>query len=273
MQRIKKSLAVLLFISLIACFVLYRTGFFEEKATSTNSELLVSNFLEPISDSLEIKKLLTINYDVVLELDTLNLIAKKRVKKTFKLRRSNKAIISSSKSAVLYVQSPTKISKDKEILKKLDELNVVQVGFSSNDAFKGLPLDSDLLEVIDLIKNHDFKVDSKLEKYLEDEHKVSNYWRVHKNVVNVHYGKEQNVSVISRSKIDAFLKWYNGHYEERDKEILSMEDSKNLMTSSKSLVVVDNESLIEMFKSVREEWSKERNTFKQKLTEYLNIKF
>ena len=264
MALVKKLFTVILFVSLIASFVLYRMDFFDKTSREVKPNPIITNFFEPLPDSLSVKKKLIVDYYLVLKVDTLNLAFEKRILKKFRLIEEVKRerTFSSSKSAapLIMPNKPTDISKDESILKKFKELNVVAIDFSLSGHLDVDPLDADLLYAIDAIENNELILNSEISYYLDYDDMVDLYWKKYWLYPVSIYLSDNYLTYVGGFQVDNFFKWYEEFNDNRVKKKVTFSSSKSLVTTDK------------MHSLILEDFKENKALFIEKLKEYLNIK-
>lgn len=264
MNSLKKTATIILFLSLITCFVLYKADVFILKKPVDTSNLIVSNFIVK-NDSIDSHRRLIINYVFHLKLDTLQLKAEKSVVKTFTLETFRDKIIHGSKSPVLYKEYPRFKTKNKEINDKLWKLNIKRIRFTTNKVFEGIANDSDLNEVIELVENNILKSHTSLEQHIKEKEKVDFYWNRFKDYkIEVNNVNNERGVLINRIKVDSFL----DHYKLI--EGLKINKRSEIISSSKSiqLFIDDNE-----LENPSPKYLMVKRMFKQIVKMYLGIEF
>jgi hypothetical protein len=264
MKSFKQVVTLILFLSLIASFVLYKSDVFAFEKPKESSEFIVSNFITQ-KDSLNKDRQLLIDYAIILTIDTLKLTAEKSVVKTFTLTTHTDKFLHGSKSPVLYKGILGFKAKNEKTREKLLNLNIRGIQFTTNKVFAGIPNDADLKEVIELVENNTLKSDSRLEQLLNIPQRTDFYWnRFKDSKIRINYVNNERGVLVERKKADKFLKWYS-NFELRISLGKIME--QEIMSSSKSIIVAD---LNEIEKS-KPEFLKEKKLFKQKLKKYLDL--
>ena len=260
MKLFKKIAAVIVFLSLITAFVLFRMGYFESYSQDRNGQYIVTNEILESDRYIEGEKRLIIDHELMLVVDTIASTAFRTVKKKFILEDFSSRIIPSSKSIVLGTELPNFATKNKKILQQLRNHNIVRVNFTSNRGLKSSKSDASLLEALELLENNELKVGSRMERFMFEEKSINLHWTVTNKIVTIEFTNNGPQLLANRSDVDDFLKWYET-FEKR-------EEMTSVISSSKSVVTND-----EATKRWIETNRKNRSLFSNKLREYLNIKF
>ena len=136
MKLFKKIAAVIVFLSLITSFVLFRMGYFESYSQDRNGQYIVTNEILESDRYIKGEKRLIIDHELMLVVDTIASTAFRTVKKKFILEDFSSRIIPGSKSIILGTELPNFATKNKKILQQLRNHNIVRVNFTSNRGLK-----------------------------------------------------------------------------------------------------------------------------------------
>ena len=269
MQLLKKILVLVLFVSLITGLVLYKSNFFDKELK--NSQISYNQHQESNKDNedLDLEDFfiddmrLHITYQKVIELDTVSLLAFKKIKKTYRLSRFLGAAFS-SKTIVLHEEYLPIVCKNEEIRKQLKELNIVRAGAKTGLA-KLKVSEIDLKEVIKLVKSGDLSKDKKYTYYLQDKKNIDLNWKVLKDVVYVSCD-DNLMNVIKPEKANEFLAKHGTYEADHIKTEFGHYTDKSVMSSSKSFFVVGPEITSEVLEESMKRQEKIKKEFVKLMT-------
>lgn len=241
MQTLKKTVVLLLFVSLIVSLVLFKSSFFENrnrdsplthhKPIKSNNQKVGFQWDDFLNDDMR----LHITYQKIIALDTLALVAQKKIRKTYRLSKFS-GFASGSKSIILHEEYLPIICKNEVLREELYALHIVRAG-SKTGLSKLKVREADLKEVSKLVRSGDLSLVKKYSYYLKDEVNINSNWNILNDLVYVSC-EEDLVNVIKPKEAHDFLKKYSTYgldYIKTDSKNMS----KSILSSSKSFVVVD----------------------------------